>query len=223
VAISCTLFTSGTGSGSSGCGQQVAASQEVVPLVAPEMAADTDDRNSRDSSGHMEDDEDEGAAAFPGAPRPAHGAVTGTQAPAAAGGQSLVFLLHPAAAEHCREAVERSVPQGGAGGVGSRVRLFGTEEQLLLSFLATLRAADPDILVLFQVRNMHAAPGTALCYASGWKCPAVQCGRWARHACPDITFAAAGLDWLACRAQETPACFCLIGGHMRHNEWFLSV
>ena len=68
--------------------------------------------------------------------------------PAAADQETLVFLLHPAAARGQAEAAERSA---GPAGAPARVLLFGSEAALLATAVEVLRRADPDVIAVFQV------------------------------------------------------------------------
>ena len=171
VAVSLTLFTfaarghQGGGGGGSGGGGGKSDGGEAGPSAAPAAApvGEPEDGGSElgeGEGGGGEGEEDEGsapmlvAAAAPvggaGPPWRPHQRWAGAAAGApAADRETLVFLLHPAAAAQRPELQERG--GAGPGGAPARVLLCRSEAELLLTWATCLRAADPDVLGLFQV------------------------------------------------------------------------
>lgn len=173
VAIACTLFTfsarghqgeaaqpSGPAEAAEGGAEGSAAGEAAAAAAAQQGAA----AGSRDASpdlsgdglggadgGEEEEAEQEAvltAAAVAGGPTAAGGRRGRAQAPAgAAERETVVFLLHPAAAHERQQAEERSC---GPAGASARVLLFGSEAELLLTWAHFLRLADPDAIGLFQ-------------------------------------------------------------------------
>ncbi|KAL4424029.1 hypothetical protein ABPG75_001330 [Micractinium tetrahymenae] len=165
VAIACTLFTTAA-TGNGGAGEQ-AAGPSAPPSAAVQgssvagAAPGSEEVESGEGGGSGEGGDEEGEVVAPGEAAPPQPATVvdairpgrATAAACAPGGQAFVFLLAPGlAAAGRREAAERSMAPAGAGGA-ARVLLFGSEEELLLAWAETVRAADPDVLACFQVND----------------------------------------------------------------------
>ena len=180
VAIACTFCTfsarghqgeaaqqGGAGEGSTAGGAAAAAAAGAAEQQGPAAGswdAASPDR-SADGSGDgvgMTDggEEEEGeaeavltAAAVAGGPTAAGGRRGRAQAMGdSADRETVVFLLHPAASREQQEAEERSC---GPAGAPARVLIFGSEEELLLSWAHFLRLADPDAIGLFQASSLR--------------------------------------------------------------------
>lgn len=180
VAIACTFFTfsarghqgeaaqqGGAGESSTAVGAAGAAAAGAAEQQGPAAGswdAASPDR-STDGSGDavgMADggEEEEGeaeavltAAAVAGGPTAAGGRRSRAQAAGgAADRETVVFLLHPAAARERQEAEERSC---GPAGAPARVLVFGSEEEMMLSWAHCLRLADPDAIGLFQASSLR--------------------------------------------------------------------
>ena len=165
VAIACTLFTFSarghqgeTTQAQAEVGAAVAAAAEQQGVAGGSRAASPEcsSGGSEDGMGGADGEEgEEGeaeavltAAAVAGGPTAAASRRGRAQPPAgAADRETVVFLLHPAAARGRQVAEERSC---GPAGASARVLLFGSEAELLLSWAHFLRRADPDAIGLFQ-------------------------------------------------------------------------
>lgn len=157
VAIACTFSLFAARGHQTDIAGSPPAEQEQQKAVAAAAAAPAAGEGEEVEEEEEEEEEEEGrllkvsaAAAVAGGPaglRPhrRHGAAATA---GAADRETLLFLLHPGAARQRQEAVERSA---GPGGAPARVLLFGSEAELLLTWLAVMRSADPDVIGLFQV------------------------------------------------------------------------
>ncbi|KAL4423537.1 hypothetical protein ABPG77_006560 [Micractinium sp. CCAP 211/92] len=158
VAIACTLFKAAASSGSAPGAPAGGASASPITAAAA-MGEGTEDSEGSEDGGEEGDEEGPEAASVEAAPpqpstvvdaiRPGRAA----HAACAPDGQAFVFLLAPAVvAAGRREALERSLAPGGAGGA-AQLLFFDSEEELLLCWAETVRAADPDVLACFQVKD----------------------------------------------------------------------
>lgn len=160
VAIACTLFETAASSGSA------PGAPAGGPSASPITAATAMGEGIKDSEG-SEDGGEEGneegpeAASVEAAPPQSSTVVDAIRpgraahAACAPDGQAFVFLLAPAVvAAGRREALERSLAPGGAAGA-AQLLFFDSEEELLLCWAETVRAADPDVLACFQVGGLQ--------------------------------------------------------------------
>lgn len=168
VAITLSLHTfsarghqTGPAAAGGGEGEPTADQQPAAGAVeGTSREADEDDEGADGDGGGGEEEEGEeeallkvsaAAAAAAGGPaglRPHRRAAL----PAATDQETLVFLLHPAAAR-ARPQAEAEVAERSAGPAGApaRVLLFGSEAELLATAVDVLQRADPDVLGVFQV------------------------------------------------------------------------